>query len=358
MGRLALLTRLIIIFMLSACGISAKAEIASHPDNSAVVFIYHRFGETTLPSTNTRMQDFIAQLDLLEKEKFTFFSLEQIVSYMKAGKPIPDRTVAITVDDAYLSVYTHAWPELKKRNIPFTLFVSTDHVDKAYRNYMRWEQIAEMVAAGMRVGNHSASHNHLIPWKEEQSAWRRRVTDDIERAQSRIEEKLGVRPTLFAYPYGEFSPALAVLVTELGYTGFGQHSGAFNRESDFGFLPRFPVSEYFSDVKAFKEKALSMAFNPREMFPSDTLWTQDKPPTMNFSLPATNFASERLRCFASGAGEIDVDVKKSSEKFSISISATHTFRSRRFRYNCTMPSPENLRYYWYSHLWINPQYPE
>ena len=162
------------------------ANAAGSPTSNAVVFMYHRFGEDKYPSTNIQVQQFIDQLEFLAREGFTIWPLTRIVNSMEKKVHIPDKIVAITVDDAYLSVYQNAFPILKARKIPFTVFISSDHVDKKYSNYMSWEQLREMERYGMEVGNHSAHHLHLVRFDKELNNWKRDVLDDISQAQNRI----------------------------------------------------------------------------------------------------------------------------------------------------------------------------
>ncbi|MFP3386390.1 polysaccharide deacetylase family protein, partial [Tritonibacter sp. SIMBA_163] len=78
-----------------------------------------------------------------------------------AGKPLPPRTVAITIDDAYLSVYETAWPLLRKHDLPFALFVATDPVDRGIPGYMDWDQIRELEAGGVEIGSQAVTHPHM-----------------------------------------------------------------------------------------------------------------------------------------------------------------------------------------------------
>ena len=92
----------------------------------AVVFAYHRFGEDRVPATNIRLDQFDAHLAYLEMGGFTVWPLSRIVDALQNNTDIPDRTVALTADDAYRSVMTEAWPRLKQRGWTMTLFVATD----------------------------------------------------------------------------------------------------------------------------------------------------------------------------------------------------------------------------------------
>ena len=47
----------------------------------------------------------------LKRGKFTVWPLKKIVAAIKAGEPLPDKTVAITIDDAYASVMKRGLPK-------------------------------------------------------------------------------------------------------------------------------------------------------------------------------------------------------------------------------------------------------
>ena len=80
--------------------------------DSAVVFMYHRFGEGGIPSTNIRIEQFEAHLAEIATGKFTVLALPNVVAALRERAPLPDRAIALTIDDAFLSVYTEAWPRL------------------------------------------------------------------------------------------------------------------------------------------------------------------------------------------------------------------------------------------------------
>lgn len=339
------------LMLLPALPVHARETTTSN----AVVFMYHRFGENKYPSTNIRIPQFIEQLDYLQREGFTFYPLSKIVEAFKDKKMLPDKVVALSVDDAYLSVYENAFPILKARKIPFTIFISTESVDKKHRNYMNWEQLREMQQHGMEVGNHSSHHAHLIRTNQTTQNWKQSVLDDISHAQQRLRDELSVDTRLFAYPYGEFSEELADLISDLGMTGFGQQSGAIGPLSDSRYYPRYPVSEHYADLAQLKDKAYSRALPLTSIQPKDPIWHDPSPPQLHLQLDPAIPNANRLQCFASSIGAIETTTTNENE---ILIKSTKPFHTRRFRYNCTLPSSEDGRFYWYSHLWINPTYPE
>ena len=230
--------------------------------HGAVAFIYHHFGVADLPSTNIRLDQFESQLDHLAEAGYRVWSLGRVVAALRSGEALPDRVVSLTADDAYRSVYQEAWPRLRQRGWPLTVFVPTDPVDDGVAAYMSWDQMRELAAQGVEFANHSASHDHLLRRAGESGAqWRQRVRADLERAQRRLREELGpealASPALLAYPYGEYSTELAELVRDMGYVGVGQQSGAIGPGADFGALPRFPVNERYGELDSFQVKAAS-----------------------------------------------------------------------------------------------------
>ena len=102
-------------FLLSA--LMAAAPLAAEAADSAVVFIYHRFGEDSYPSTSIRAEQFAAQVEELKTGGYTVLPLHEIAAKLKSGEGVPPRTVGLSVDDAYRSAYEIAWPLLRRGRI-------------------------------------------------------------------------------------------------------------------------------------------------------------------------------------------------------------------------------------------------
>lgn len=52
-------------------------------NESVVVFLYHRFGESEYPSTNIKLEQFEFHLDYLEKNNYNVWPLSKVVKYIK-----------------------------------------------------------------------------------------------------------------------------------------------------------------------------------------------------------------------------------------------------------------------------------
>ena len=204
--------------------------------------MYHRFNEK-YPSTNIQLEIFEKQLDIIENENkiYTPKNFEKSLSQNKN-----QRKILLTIDDGLLSFYQNAWPILKRKQIPFILFVNTREVGAF--NYMNWEQIIELHRSeNVEIGNHSHSHEYLV--EENPST----IKSDILKSIQIFEDKLGRNSEFFSYPFGEYSLEFKNIIKKLGFKyAFGQHSGVMDETKDLWELPRFPINEKYGQLDRFE----------------------------------------------------------------------------------------------------------
>lgn len=305
---------------------------------SGVVVMYHRIGEeATFASTSVSREQFEDHVTLLESGPYTVWPLEKLVDALRSGSAIPDRTVAITFDDAYRSVYETAWPRLRRAGFPFTVFVSTEAVDNRTERIMSWDQLREMAKAGVSIGNHTVSHLHMIGASKAQNR------AEIRKAQKRLEGRLGVTPTLFAYPYGEMSSAVREIVVAEGFrAAFGQHSGVSYSGEDPYFLPRFSLNYRYGDITRFRRLVNALPLPVDGITPADPLLVTN-PPNFGFSVDPKLKGLPQLACYHSQTGK--VALARLGER-RIEIRFPERFKRGRSRLNCTMPGPDG-RWRWF-----------
>ncbi len=313
---------------------------------SAVLLVYHRFGENEIPSTNITLEQFEAHIEALETGAYTVLPVPEIVAAMKTGEPLPDRTVGITIDDAYASAYREAWPRLRAAGFPFTVFVATDAVDRGLRGIMTWDQVRELAGAGVTIGHHGAAHAHMALADAATNA------ADIAKATRRFTEELGDAPDLFAYPYGEYSLALRDTVAAAGYAAaFGQHSGAAFGGDMFA-LPRFPLNERWGNIDRFKLIVGTLPLPVTDITPSDPLLGPNPPP-YGFTVTESLDNLDRLACFVSGQGAAAVERLGPRR---IEVRVKQPFPPGRARVNCTLPGPDG-RWRWLGTQFMVPPRP-
>ena len=318
--------------------------------NSAVLFMYHRFGDERYPSTNVTLEQFEKHLEYIEKNNFNVWPLSKIVRYISEKKQLPEKTIAITIDDAYITVYTNAYPRLKAKKMPFTVFVNTNAVDVKSKNYISWEKMREMQLNGVEFANHSLTHAYLLQSENEsKEEWRTRVMKEVEGAQKRLQDELGddvnKNPQLFSYPFGEHDKSVRELLKELNYIGVAQASGVFSESSDLQEIPRYAMAEAFAEIDDFALKINTLPLPIESAYPNDTRVKDNNPPKLRLKLKRE---IEGIQCYRANGEKIEMEWISSKE---LEIQSKTPLNAPRDRYTCTARSKEN-KWYWYSKFWI------
>ena len=337
------------LLMLAAQGLTTPAKAQSGTDagadNSIVVLMYHRFGEEKYPSTNIRMEQLDAHIKELTSGKYNVMPLPDIIQALRTGEALPDRTVGISIDDAFLSVFENAWPRFRKAGLPFTVFVATNNIDNGNPDFMSWEQVRELHDNGVTIGAHSLSHGHL-PSKSEAT-----TKQEVEGSMKRIEEMIGFRPTLFAYPYGEASLRLMQQVQDAGMrASFGQQSGAITPAHNIWYLPRYAINERYGEEDRFRRVINSLGLAVTDLLPYDPYLGQregDNPPALGFTMPSDISRGNELACYRSDTGLIK-DMTRLGP-YRVELRFEKEFAVGRTRVNCTVPGPDG-RWRWFGTL--------
>ncbi|CAI8289125.1 MAG: Poly-beta-1,6-N-acetyl-D-glucosamine N-deacetylase [Alphaproteobacteria bacterium UBA4588] len=340
-GKMGLYGLLIsLLLQLSVVSIS-PAEAEEEMRDSATVLMYHRFGESRYPSTNISIQQFEAHLAHLAGGNYTVLKLDDIIVRLRAGELLPDRTVAITIDDAYLSVYTEAWPRLTEAGFPFTLFVASSPIDRKLSGYMSWEQIRELQSSGVTIGSQTHTHPHMHRLSDEE------VRAEISTSNGRFIEELGLRPELFAYPYGEYSQFVIDAVKNAGFrAAFGQNSGIMHSADDQFQLPRFAFNEAYGTIDRLKLAVDGLPLKVHDLTPEDMVLTMN-PPLYGFTVSEEMSPVSQLRCFSNNHGKLDVTMLGMRAE----IRAPGPLTEPRARINCTMPAVDG-RWRWFGRQFL------
>ncbi|OED43941.1 hypothetical protein ACH42_08830 [Endozoicomonas sp. (ex Bugula neritina AB1)] len=321
--------------------------------SSAVILQYHHVSSDTPAITSVTPEGFAKHIMYLSDNEFTVIPLTKAVDALRNKQPIPPKTVAITFDDAYLSIYTNAFPLLKEKGWPFTIFVSPTPVDKGYQKFLSWKQINEMTQFGATIANHTMNHDHSVERRsgETKKEWITRFREDLEATEARIKEMTGQSVKQLAWTFGETTPELRKELDRLGYIGFGQQSGAAGEFSDFTRLPRFPMAGIYG-VNDFGLKVKSIAMPVITQTPSSSLVNEDNlKPALILELAKGDYQKKQLKCYASGQGELKVEWLDEAMT-RLKTQANKALPVGRTRYNCTAPSNSGRQYYWYSHAWL------
>ena len=339
--------RLAIAFLLLTSAAAALAE------GGFVMTLYHHVSDETPRSTSLSTDELESHIKWLKDHDFSIKALPEALQELQAGQyGKKDRIAVISFDDSYRSICENGFPLLKKHNVPFTLFITTDFVKNKLPGQCTVEQLKTMLDSGlMTIGNHTRSHPHMTDASAfaNRDAWLTAMQEEITGAQAYLEQHFGKLPKYFAYPYGEYNQALQALVKSLGYIGFGQHSGAIGLYSDMTILPRFPLAGSFSDVETINDKLLSLALPASISQVTDSpvkASSRHNPPKLVLNLEQK--LPNPVQCFL-GSGKA-VDLKQDGNK--LRVKHDEPLDAGRQRYNCTAASGIDGRFYWFSYQWV------
>lgn len=152
---------------------------------------------------------------------------------------------AVTFDDGLADVYTVAYPILKAKGIPFTVFVLSRFADQP--GYLTADQIREMAADPLvTIAAHGTEHRILTECTPEE------CHQEIFESKQTLETITGVPCRFFAYSHGQYNENVLALVEEAGY------------EKAFAVAGR-PLSRRF-DRGRFAYPRLSVEVSTKRMF--------------------------------------------------------------------------------------------
>lgn len=166
---------------------------------------------------------------VLKEYGYETITFGDILDYIDSGKALPEKPVIITSDDGFQSVYTNAFPILKKYGYRMTVFLVTGAVGetenqrkvntyfnkrtKVVRPILIWPEIKEMYEYGCEFLSHSVNHVRLGLASDEEFLY------ELIQSKKDIESHLGNEVLFFAWPYDSHSPSKWHLIPEAGYRG-------------------------------------------------------------------------------------------------------------------------------------------
>ena len=234
----------------AAPAIPAAPTVAppSLPDDGIRVSVlgYHDFSND-LKETEMRIntQKFRAQMQCLKDQGLSVISMSDFSLWKQGKKSIPPRSVVITIDDGWSSVYTDAYPILKEFRYPFTVFLYTKYIDVQGRS-MSLSMIKEMQKNGATIGNHSMSHPYPATVKSQMKKGPKSFLTYLEREMGEskmlLEKSFNQKVTTYCYPGGFHTEEMFAMGQKFQYDHmFTVLPGKIKRDTDDRALPRYVI---------------------------------------------------------------------------------------------------------------------
>lgn len=229
--------------------------VARNQASRVPILMYHSISDNLLGKShpyyqiNTSPKVFACQMKWLKRAGYRTMNLSEMHRALMAGEDV-SRTVVITFDDGYQDFYTDGFAVMKQCGFTATIFLATDRIqDTAVRiegvDYLTWQEVRELHAAGISFGSHTVTHPDLRSLGPEQ------IDYEIGYSKETIEQKLGVTVESFAYPFAfpeedrDFGRYLVDVLENHGFeNGVSTIIGRARNGSSRFFLPRLPVNSW------------------------------------------------------------------------------------------------------------------
>lgn len=204
------------LFILFNLGLAFADKSVSVP-----ILTYHVLNPSIPSSMTITPQKFESQIKWLKENGYTVIPLKQLVSYLQ-GKNVtlPEKPIVITADDGWKSDYTYMYPIARKYNIPITLFIYPRTISKG-KNALTWDQVKELMKSGLfDIQSHTLSHPNFKQEKKHMSQgnYEKLVYRELFDSKKILEDKLGIKIDLLAWPFGIYDDYLEQQAAKAGYS--------------------------------------------------------------------------------------------------------------------------------------------
>jgi peptidoglycan/xylan/chitin deacetylase (PgdA/CDA1 family) len=218
------------------------------------ILMYHRVApvpEGVAERFCVTPQNFERQIRFLRDCGFRSLTPDEWLAAIHRRRHVPGKAVSITFDDAYSDFQEFAWPILSKYGFTATLFVVTGNVGgrsgwaEKPAPLLDWPAIRRLDSEGVEIGSYTHSHTSLLRLSVAHR------TSELARSRLVLEDALGRRISVVAYPYGDVDAVTEHLAGGCGYEcGFGIRAESSRLTDPPLELPRLEVSgcdsfEYF-----------------------------------------------------------------------------------------------------------------
>jgi peptidoglycan/xylan/chitin deacetylase (PgdA/CDA1 family) len=180
------------------------------------VLSYHRFGAGKGKLSVAKRQ-FEEQMEYLRRNGYRVIPLKTVLAFLRGEAAIPQRSVVLTIDDGYQSVYQIAYPVLKQYGYPATIFIYSDYIGNGG---LTWRQMEEMEGSGLiSFQAHSKTHDNLTVRLATESIeqYKKRLAGEVRIPAEVLRKRMTDSMLSYAYPFGAVNQPV---VEELKRTGY------------------------------------------------------------------------------------------------------------------------------------------
>lgn len=228
------------------------------------VLMYHHFTDEPVNTSMITGKTAREHLDYILAKGYEAIWLDDLYGYLKGEiEYIPEKSVVITTDDGYLSVYEELYPLVKERNMKIS--VAPVGISVGRRTGLArktWGEKRELMASGLvEVQNHTYDLHYpeemvgkegkrvgigVLPKEGEKvEEYRKRIRMDWERMEEAIERELGNRSKFMVYPFGRYTEETERVAREMfeGSLTVKRGTREYKDLEDLWEIPRYNMDE-------------------------------------------------------------------------------------------------------------------
>lgn len=244
-----------LLLLICAVVLAAAASLPARAQTRFVAIAFHDVVDRREDRSDDAVttQSLISFLDFLVADGWTAVSLEQVAAANAGGPPLPAKSVLLTFDDGYRSMYERVYPLLLAYRMPAVAAVVTSWMDVppggtvdyggrplAREAFMTWDEVRRMQASGLvEIASHSDDLHKVLPmnaegstapaartWRydaatgrtEDDAAHAARIAADLALSRRRIAAETGRAPRALVWPFGRFSGPAMAAAREAGFS--------------------------------------------------------------------------------------------------------------------------------------------
>jgi peptidoglycan/xylan/chitin deacetylase (PgdA/CDA1 family) len=230
---------LLLMSILFSCAATADEKI------NIPILCYHNLNPTVRGSMNMTPAKFESQIKWLKDNGFTIIPLKDAVDYLQGKRDsLPAKSIVVTADDGWQSDYAYMYPIVRKYNFPMTLFIYPETISNG-KHALTWEELKELKQSGyFDIQGHTYSHQNFKHEKKQLSPanYEKFVKNELVNSKKILEDKLNIKVTLLAWPFGIYDSYLEEQAKDAGYTmAFSIDAKTANRSYRPMAQPRFMI---------------------------------------------------------------------------------------------------------------------
>lgn len=217
-------------------------------EKQVLILLYHNITDKRTISSKddlyVHIDDFRDQLDYIVEKGYNVITIQELYKLRQKNEKIPEKTLVLTFDDGDKSSYDIVFPELKKRGLRASFFVTTRQLNE--KGFVTKENLIEMEKAGQDIESQGHNNEDFI------NSSIATVHKSLYLSKKILEEILNKKVLFLVYPNSSFNSEVIRVAQDVGYEwALSTEAGKFY--DHYMIMERVSVPGG-SDLKQFKEK--------------------------------------------------------------------------------------------------------